>query len=493
MKVFFNKNSILVILLCIVLGLVIETNKIAYSNDNNKIIITEDEEIDIDKVWEFLSASEKEKVKETIEKNFDMSLVTTAIVNDNEDPNKISTLEEEETKGEAKSTTVKEAIKTYETNETSLGIDVSSWQGKIDWKKVKESGINFAMIRCGYRRLNSGEIVMDSNFLDNIKGAIANQINVGVYFYSVANSNEEALEEAVWVYNIIKDYDITYPVAIDTETFDRYRLEGVSYATLTSNALVFCDYIREKGYTPMIYSYANAFTKYFETAKFENRRIWLAQYNDEVTYKGQYHMWQYTSSGSVPGISGRVDMNVAYFSVTNDVTKAETVNGITNTGDLEKVEFKELNMETTLNKNVILRSSPYNNLPNKAGTLESGTNIVVTGLSDNYTRIIYNDDTFYIEGKDSFVYNLEEVEFKETKLKVKVNKEVVYFTSPYDYLDNNEKGTLELDEELFVLGFNEEWTKILINDEVYYIKDVDFYDVLEDLEYDGSSDVEVDE
>ena len=98
---------------------------------------------------------------------------------------------------------------------------------------------------------------------------------------------------------------------------------------MTENALVFCNYVRSKGYTPMIYSYMNALTKKFDTAKFGNERIWLAQYNDEVTYKGKYHMWQYTSSGSVPGISGRVDMNVAYFSVTNDVTKREVVNGVT--------------------------------------------------------------------------------------------------------------------------------------------------------------------
>jgi len=492
MKKLWDKNIILGILLLIVAGLVLGTYKLTYSVSNVVAFEDDKEEIDSELVWNFLSKAEKDEVKESIEENFDMELVSTAIVNDVEDPNTVSQEEVEEIKGVAKSTTVKEAVKTYETNDTSLGIDVSSWQGKIDWKKVKEAGINFAMIRCGYRRLNSGEIVMDNYFLDNIKGALANQINVGVYFYSVANSTEEALEEAVWVYNVIKDYDITYPVAIDTEIFNRYRLEGVSYSVLTNNALVFCDYIKSKGYTPMIYSYSNAFTKYFETAKFEEQRIWLAQYNEEVTYQGKYHMWQYTSDGSVPGISGRVDMDVAYFSVTNDVTKAETVNGINNRGDLEEVLFTELNMVTTLSKDVMLRSSPYNNLPNKAGILESGTEIVVTGLSDNYTRITYNEDTFYVEGKDFFIYNLPEVSFKESKFKIKVTAEIEYFISPYIYLDDNKAGFLEIDEELVVDGFNEEWTRIVKDDNVYYIHAVDFYDVLEDLEYEGSNILEED-
>ena len=327
---------------------------------------------------------------------------------------------------------------------------------------------------------------MDNQFLNNIKGAIANNINVGVYFFSMAKNKTEALEEAKWIVNVIKDYDITYPVAIDIEIFNKNRLKGVSYSTMTNNALVFCDYIKKQGYTPMIYSYANAFTKYFDTAKFKGQRIWLAQYNDKVTYKGNYHMWQYTSSGSVPGISGRVDMNVAYFSVTNDVTKASTVNGITNTGNLDKVTFKEMNMNTTLTKDVTLRSSPYTTLPNKAGILEKGTYVVVTGMSDKFIRVLYNGNTFYINDVNCFVMDLAPVNFDLVDLNVRCNREITLLYKPYNFLLNNEYKKISALEELRIVGVNSSYVKVLYNGEYYYVNDVDFYDVIRDNIYQGS-------
>lgn len=411
--------------------------------------------------------------------------VVIADKDDKEDPN-IEIKKNEANKGVAKETTVKEAKKTYETNETSFGIDVSTWQGDINWKKVKQSGVSFAMIRVGFRKMDSGTIVMDNQFLDNIKGAKANNINVGIYFFSMAKNETEALEEAKWVYNVIKDYDITYPVAIDTEIFNKHRLKGVSYSTLTNNAITFCKYIKGKGYTPMIYSYANAFTKYFDTAKFANYRIWLAQFNDKVTYKGKYHMWQYTSSGSVPGIKGRVDMNVAYFSVTNDATKASTVNGITNTGNLDPVDFIDMNMNTILTKKVNVRTSPYENLPNKAGSLDMGTNVVITGMGKQYVRLTYNDDTFYVKDTDCFEMRLNEVLFDKVDLTVKVNKEVKLLKKPYLFLKNNEDRSLTLDEEINIIGINVDFVEVKINEEIYYVNDVDFYEILNDNMYNKS-------
>ncbi len=395
----------------------------------------------------------------------------------------------ESLKGKAKETTAQKDVLKYETNETSLGIDVSSWQGIIDWKEVKKAGINFAMIRCGFRGMDSGEIILDQYFKDNIKGAIANNINVGVYFFSMARTREEAIEEAKWVIDIIKDYDISYPVAIDTEIFNSHRLVNVDYSTLTNNALAFCNYIKSKGYTPMIYSYANAFNKYFDTAKFNDYRIWLAQYNDENTYKGRYHMWQYTSSGNVPGIKGRVDMNVSYFSVTNDATKRSIVNGVYNPGNLEEVVFKELAMDTVLIKDVVLRISPYLNLPNKAGTLEKDTAIKVIGLTKEWVKILYNDNIYYINDVESFKLNLEEVIFEEVNIKAKVNKEVVLLYKPYDYLNDNEGLILKEGEEILIIGLNDNYIKILKDEEYYYIKDNNFYDVIDD---DLSSENELD-
>lgn len=461
--------------------------KFSNANKVDEINLDSEEHFNEKEVWDFLSNADKDgnNIIETLDSDVDFNKIIVAPENDKEDPNLI-VKKNDSKKGVSKATTAKKDVKKYETNETSLGIDVSTWQGNIDWKKVKKSGISFAMIRVGFRRLDSGTIVMDNKFLNNIKGAIANNINVGIYFFSMAKNSSEALEEAKWVTNVIKDYDITYPVAVDIEIFNENRLKGVSYSTMTNNALIFCDYIKKQGYTPMIYSYANAFTKYFDTAKFKGQRIWLAQYNDKVTYKGTYHMWQYTSSGSVPGINGRVDMNVAYFSVTNDVTKASTVNGITNTGSLALVEFKDMEMKTKLNKKVTLRSSPYTTLPNKAGTLDAGTQIVVVGMSENFVKIVYNSDIFYINDTNCFDLILEPVEFDAVDIDVICNKKVSVLYKPYSFLNNNVYGSLNVGDELNVVGVNFNFVEIKVDDSIYYINDVDFYDVINDNIYNGS-------
>lgn len=480
-------DVLIVLLLVLFGGLVFFDEKVSYGNVATKVEkmtpIIEDYRFDprTDEILDFMSLATNDKLSllENVELEEEIEEEAKAKNISAEDPSKL-VKKQQKLKGVAKETTAKTAVQKYETNETSLGIDVSTWQGKINWSKVKASGINFAMIRAGFRGTVSGEIKKDNWFETNIKGAIANNINVGVYFFSMAKNKEEALEEAKWLANQIKDYDISYPVAIDIEIFDRDRLSGVSFSQMTENALTFCTYMRSKGYTPMIYSYMNALTKNFDTAKFSNERIWLAQYNDVVTYKGKYHMWQYTSSGSVPGISGRVDMNVAYFSVTNDVTKREVVNGITKVNNDPDVEFIPMNMSTTLNKDVILRSSPYANYPNKAGSLEKNTSIKVTGISDNFVRIVYNGDTFYINDTDCFVMKLDPVKFESVNLLGKVNKDVMMLLQPYDFLKNNEYKELKKDEEIVVTGLNKDYVRVLIDNKEYYVNDVEFYDVLKD-------------
>lgn len=484
-KIYKFSLCFLVFLFCI---LSFFSMRISYSSEVLSLEPKENSTLDDQEIWSFLEGIEEKNtdIVESVDANVDFHKVIVADKDDAEDPNKI-VKKNESNKGRAKATTASKDVKKYETNETSLGIDVSTWQGDIDWKKVKQSGISFAMIRVGFRRMDSGTIVMDNQFLNNIKGAISNQINVGVYFFSMAKNSQEALEEAQWVSQVIKNYDITYPVAIDIEIFNQNRLKGVSYSTLTNNALVFCDYIKKQGYTPMIYSYANAFTKYFETAKFSGQRIWLAQFNDTVTYKGNYHMWQYTSSGSVPGIQGRVDMNVAYFSVTNDVTKASTVNGITNTGNLEPVAFKEMSMETKTNKAITLRSSPYTTLPNKAGTLDSGTSITVTGMGTSFIRILYNGNTFYVNDTDCFEMRLEPISFTSVDLRVLTEKEVTLLYQPYSFLNQNTYQILSKGETLHIVGLHSAFVEILYNEKTYYINDVDFYTILSDDLYSRSS------
>lgn len=194
----------------------------------------------------------------------------------------------------------------------SMGIDVSHHQGKINWAQVKASGVEFAIIRAGYRGQTSGGIYEDAYFKTNMNGAISNGIKVGVYFYSTAINETEALEEAAWVVKKIAPYSITYPVVYDFEDFNAKRCVNVGGAEATKNANTFLNYVKSKGYEPMMYANKNDITKRMSRSSF-NCKFWLAHYTSQTDYTGNVNMWQYTSKGTVPGISGWVDMNIAYF------------------------------------------------------------------------------------------------------------------------------------------------------------------------------------
>ena len=478
---FFRKNKFLVSFVLVLL--VVSASSLAYAYSLNlntldgieKVKYSSDEEVQaIDSVLDGIASSATEETMDIVAVTPPPIVVADA--SDSEDPQKVVS----QVKGSSKKQEdISNALKKYETNETSLGIDVSTYQGDIDWAQVKEAGVKFAMIRCGFRRLESGAIVMDNKFERNIKGALANNINVGIYFFSMAKTEEEAYEEAAWVLEVIKDYDITYPIATDVEIFNQYRLAGVSYSQMTTNALAFCAYIRKNGYTPMIYSYANALTKYFETGRFGENRVWLAQYNDVVTYKGKYYMWQYTSNGYVPGINGRVDMDIAYFSVTSDASATTPATGNDGTPDLENVYFKDCDLDGTLKKDVILRNSPYLNLPNKTGTLGAGTEIKVIGIGKEFIKIKDEDNIFYIDDLDCFDYTLENVSFTETDLDAKLTKKVTLLSSPYTFLDN-EVRNLNENMKIHIIGLNANFLKIALDDTYYYIADVDCYTVIKD-------------
>lgn len=196
---------------------------------------------------------------------------------------------------------------------TSRGIDVSAHQGNINWAQVAASGVDFAMIRVGFRGQTSGGIYEDAYFKTNVTGAIANGIKVGIYFYSTAINENEALEEAVWVVKKISTYRITYPVVYDFEDFNSKRCINVGGQQATSNALTFLSFVQANGYEPMMYANKNDITTKMSRGAFQ-MKFWLAHYTTQTDYAGNYQMWQYTSKGSVPGISGNVDMNIAYFS-----------------------------------------------------------------------------------------------------------------------------------------------------------------------------------
>lgn len=181
----------------------------------------------------------------------------------------------------------------------SMGIDVSAHQGVIDWSQVKNSGVDFAMIRVGFRGQTQGSIFEDKYFKSNVTGAVKNGVKVGIYFYSTAISEEEALEEAAWVVNKIAPYNITYPVVYDFEDFGRYRCVDVDGGKATKNALIFLNYVRSAGYEPMMYANKNDITRKMSRGSF-SCKFWLAHYTENTDYKGSFNMWQYTSNGSVP-------------------------------------------------------------------------------------------------------------------------------------------------------------------------------------------------
>ena len=193
----------------------------------------------------------------------------------------------------------------------ALGIDVSKWNGKIDWNAVKKSGINYVIIRCGYRGSSAGSLIEDPMFVTNIKGATAAGLKVGVYFFTQAMDEREAVEEASMVLELVKNYTISYPVFLDVESSGG-RADTIDKATRTAVCKAFCQTIKNAGYTAGIYANKSWLDNKIDASALSAYKIWLAQYAATPTYTGRYDLWQYRSTGTVGGISGNVDMNLSY-------------------------------------------------------------------------------------------------------------------------------------------------------------------------------------
>lgn len=197
------------------------------------------------------------------------------------------------------------------------GIDVSVFQGEIDWVKVKRSGIDFAMIRLGFRSSSDGTIYMDTNFKTNLRRAKAAGVDVGVYFFSQAITVDEAMEEARFVLKHIRFHGVTYPVAFDMEPVDGDdRISGLSKAEKTEIADAFCQVIKANRFKPVIYGNPTWLRKNIKLDYLTDYELWLAHYTDETDFSSKYLMWQYTDAGLVDGIDGYVDMNL-YFKETH--------------------------------------------------------------------------------------------------------------------------------------------------------------------------------
>ncbi len=196
--------------------------------------------------------------------------------------------------------------------QSSTGIDVSKWNGRIDWEKVRNSGVSFVIIRCGYRGSSQGALIEDPQFRSNIKGALNAGLRVGVYFFTQAVNEVEAVEEASMVINLVKGYNISMPIYLDVESSGG-RADKINAGQRTANIRAFCGTIANAGYTAGVYANKTWFSQMINVSQLTNYKIWLAQYAASVTYNAsRYDMWQCTSKGSVPGITGNVDMNICY-------------------------------------------------------------------------------------------------------------------------------------------------------------------------------------
>lgn len=297
-------------------------------------------------------------------------------------------------------------LKASENN--SNGIDVSKWQGKIDWQKAKESGVQFAFIRIGYRG-EDGVLYKDDTADYNIQQAQNAGVLVGVYFFSTATSKKEAKEEAEWTAQAIEKYSISYPVVYDCEgfTLSDSRMHDLTAAKRTDNALTFMKTIKNAGYEPMFYSSLNEMkdSKSWEMDRIEkNYKIWVAQYastaypqKEKPDYDGACHAWQYTNKGNISGITGNVDMVVCYFTKEKAEPKNKKEAPEPAKAPLTEEEklYTAANEQVTAKEETNLRAAATTK-SNIVATLKNGDAANRIGVGKNgWSKLEYNGQTVY--------------------------------------------------------------------------------------------------
>lgn len=201
-----------------------------------------------------------------------------------------------------------------DTYTSEIGIDVSSHQKSIDWAAVKNSGVKFAMIQVGYRGYETGALMDDAYFEENIQGAIENGIDVGVYFFSQAVSAEEARAEADFVLERVKKYKLQLPIVFDLEEVSNAtdRVENTTSEERTQAAVTFMNHIKNAGYQAMVYSSSQLFETVFDINYLHDYDFWVADYSSVPNFNYHFSIWQYTDAGTVDGISTNVDMNIMF-------------------------------------------------------------------------------------------------------------------------------------------------------------------------------------
>lgn len=300
----------------------------------------------------------------------------------------------------------------YEDTNIRNGIDVSSWNGDINWDKVAADGVEFVMIRAGYRTYGSGVIYADSNFETNIKGALDAGLKVGVYIFSQAITKTEALEEAEFILNKISGYDVTLPIVFDFEyassssgNTGRLYNANLSVSQATEICKKFAAAVEAEGYRAMIYANQSMLTNGVDADTLAlNYAVWLANYTTKTSYLGDYDMWQYSSSGSVSGISGNVDCNFWYDDGTLEREKVPSTKISLNVTSKSLMVGKAFTLKATLSPssttdNISFSSSkPYVAYVNAAGYVKAVskgvTTITVTTTSGltKKCKVIVNED-----------------------------------------------------------------------------------------------------
>lgn len=326
------------------------------------------------------------------------------------DPQSQENLVGEEEGAQTEITKILVAENTTETGEITMGIDVSRFQGTIDWAQVAQAGIDFAIVRVGYRSQSTGEITADSNARYNLQEAAANGILLGAYFFSTAVSEEEAVEEARWVADYISQYPITYPVAFNCEGYDNptNRQVHMTRTERTDCALAFLNEIYEQGYTPMFYASKNEMQDdtQWDTSRIEKSfKIWVSQYPDKPypetaasSYGGTHDMWQYTNNGTVAGIAYPVDVNVAYFGYEEGAQAQNQEAPEQVKADAEAlISFDAIEEQVTAKDVTNLRDVPSQGSDSTVKRqLYNGETALRTGISGSgWSRILLDGETYY--------------------------------------------------------------------------------------------------
>ena len=290
------------------------------------------------------------------------------------------------------------------------GIDVAKYQGTIDWAEVANSGVEFAMVRVGYRKQENGEITPDTNARYNLQEAAKYGIKLGAYFFSTAISEEEAIAEANWVADFIAPYPITYPVAYNCENFGepesrQYRL---SKRERTDNAIAFLKQIEKRGYEGMFYASKNEMEgdEKWQVSRIEpDYKIWVAQYpaepypaTEKSSYSRTHQMWQYTRDGVVPGISEPVDIDVAYFGYDGvKEPKSDETPPVAVPDPEALMEFRETDQFVTAKDETNLRSIPSQGEDAQVlYTLKHGELARRIGISDSgWSKVEFDGKIYY--------------------------------------------------------------------------------------------------